>query len=171
MSAPDVIEAFWLEAAAALGLPADAPHIVAPIARCDATTPAHERAMVDELADLAARHLKRGTCHLALEFEREDTPVRQVGDHWVILRADGTPTCVVRMVAIDTVPFDQVGPQFAALEGPEEGRIPSYRNWWRVHRDYFRDQCARWGVPYADDLPVVCETFITVHSPTDPIRA
>lgn len=164
------IESFWAEAAAALGVPVQTPYLAGPIARCDETTPPEERAMADELADLAARHLKRGTCHLALEFEVEDTPLRRVGDLWVILRADGSPACVVRMIAIHTLPFDRVGPEFAALEGPEGGLIPSHANWWRAHRDYFQAQCARWGVDYEDDLPVVCESFITVYSPAHPVR-
>jgi uncharacterized protein YhfF len=170
-AAAEVVQAFWDEAADALGLPGDSPYLAGPIARCDATTPAAERAMIDELADLAARHLKRGTCHLALEFALEDTPVRRVGDHWVILRADGAPTCVVRMIAIHTLPFDRVGPEFAACEGPEAGQIPSHANWWRAHREYFETQCAGWGIAYSDDLPVVCESFITVYSPAYPVQA
>lgn len=169
-AAPDV-QAFWRDAADALGLDADAPYLAEPIARCADDASASDRALADELADLAARHLKRGTCHLALEFEREGTTLRRVGDHWVVLRADGAPTCVVRVIGVTTLPFNQVGPEFAALEGPEDGCIPSHANWWHAHRTYFEAQCARWGVPYADDLPVVCESFITVFSPAHPVFA
>jgi uncharacterized protein YhfF len=66
---------------------------------------------------------------------------------------------------MNIVPFNLVGPEFAASEGPEGGLIPSHENWSNAHREYFQEQCERWGVAWHEDHPVVCESFITVYSP------
>ena len=159
------IEAFWKSACKALDLDEESPHYALPFVEHDENTDADEIAIIDQISEMAKKSLKRGTCHLVMQFENENVPMRSLGDHWIVLRTDGTPNCVVRIIAINIVPFNQVGPEFAASEGPEAGLIPSWENWNRAHREYFQEHCRRWGVPWREDYPVVCESFITVYSP------
>ena len=163
------IDAFWKDACTALGISEASRHCALPFAEHDANTDEEEIAIIDGINALAAIHLKRGTCHQAMQFEQEDIPMRHVGDHWIVVNVDGTPICVVRIIGINIVPFSQVGPEFAASEGPEGGLIPSHENWSNAHRGYFQEQCERWGVPWHEDHPVVCESFITVCSPDHPL--
>ena len=145
------IDAFWENACAALDIDEESRHYALPYP--------------DAIGALAVQSLKRGTCHQAMQFEIEDVPMRRLGDYWIVVKMDGTPVCVVKIIGINIVPFNQVGPEFAASEGPERGLIPSHENWSYGHRRYFKGQCERWGVPWREDNPVVCESFITVYSP------
>ena len=162
------IDRFWKSACKAMGVDENARHYAMPFAECDPSN-AQDVVWIDEIADFAVRSLKRGTCHQAMQFDIEKIPMRRVGDHWIVVKVDGTPICVVRIIGINIIPFNQVGPEFAASEGPERGLIPSHENWSYGHRRYFMEQCERWGVPYREDTPVVCESFITVYSPAYPL--
>jgi len=162
------ISAFWKKACAALDIGEESRHYALPFAECDQT----QGEIVDrinEIGELAEKSLKRGTCHQAMQFEMDDISMRSVGDYWIVVKVDGTPICVVKLTAIHIAPFNQVGPEFAASEGPERGLIPSHENWSYAHRRYFMGQCERWGVRWREDNPVVCESFITVYSPAYPL--
>jgi len=160
-----VITAFWQDACAALGISEDSPHCSSQFAEHDENTTQDILEIIDDIGALAVSSLKRGTCHQAMQFEIENVPMRKVGDYWIVVKTDGTPVCVVKIIAIHIVPFDQVGPEFAASEGPERGLIPSHENWSNGHREYFQEQCEEWGVAWDESNPVVCESFITVYSP------
>jgi uncharacterized protein YhfF len=162
------IDAFWKIACKALNIGENSRHYALPFAECD-DSDEEVIEIIDGIAELAVKSLKRGTCHQAMQFEKENIPMRQVGDHWIVVKMDGTPICVVKIIGINIVPFNQVGPEFAASEGPEDGLIPSHENWSNAHRGYFQEQCERWNVPWREDTPVVCESFITVYSPDYPL--
>ncbi len=159
------IDAFWKDACAAHDIDEESRHYALPFAEFDENSPQERHDAVDSIGALAIQSLKRGTCHQAMQFELDNVPMRRVGDYWIVVKTDGTPVCVVRIIGINIVPFNQVGPEFAASEGPERGLIPSHENWSYGHRGYFKGQCERWGVPWREDNPVVCESFITVYSP------
>lgn len=163
------IDAFWSTACKALNIDESSCHYALPFAEVDEHTPKERHELVNNIGALAAKHLKRGTCHQAMQFEIDGVPMRKVGDYWIVVKTDGTPVCVVQITAIHIVPFDKVGPEFAASEGPERGLIASHENWSFGHRRYFKAQCERWGVPWREDNPVVCESFITVYSPDYPM--
>ncbi len=161
--------AHWDAVRASLGLPDDAPWTAMPFAEPDEAVGGFDAAAMDELADLAARSMKRGTCHLLEQFHRDGFPLRRPGDHWTVLRADGTPACTVLLIGVDVMPFAEVGAAFAALEGPEGGVAPTLGAWRRVHAAFFGGQCTRWGIPFDVTCEVVCEAFITVHCPDHPV--
>ncbi len=81
---------------------------------------------------------------------------------WIVLKCDGNPVCVVKIIGIDIMPFNQVNPVFAASEGDL-----SLDFWRNGHREYFQKQCERWGVTWRESFPVVCGSFITVYRPGD----
>ena len=159
------IAAFWKDACTTLNIDEKSRHYALPFAEHDKTTDEARHELIDGIGALAVQSRKRGTCHQAMQFEMDNVPMRRVGDHWIVVKTDGTPVCVVRIIGINIVPFNQVGPEFAASEGPERGLIPSHENWSYGHRRYFMKQCENWGVPWHEDNPVVCESFITVYSP------
>ncbi|MBT3557449.1 MAG: ASCH domain-containing protein [Rhodospirillales bacterium] len=162
------ITAFWKDACTAINIDEESRHYALPFAECDEADEAVVK-RINAIGELAAKNLKRGTCHQEIQFELDDVPMRRVGDYWIVVRLDGTPVCVVKIIGINIVPFNQVGPEFAASEGPERGLLPSHENWSFGHRRYFMGQCERWGVPWHEDNPVVCESFITVYSPASPL--
>jgi uncharacterized protein YhfF len=113
-------------------------------------------AMADNLARLVLHGPKRATAGLLLDYERENEPLPQPGDHCVVLGGGGEPVCVIRTTDVRVSPFDLVDAAFAWDEG-EGDRSLSY--WQQAHREFFQRQCERAGVPFGDDLPVVLERF------------
>jgi uncharacterized protein YhfF len=110
----------------------------------------------DEITRLAMDEVKRATAHLAMDFEINNVKRREVGDYWVILWEDMTPACVLKMVNIEVRPFKDVDAAFAAREGEGDGSLEYWKN---CHEDYFKQQLAKWGREWRDDLPVVLESF------------
>ena len=158
------IDEFWEEACAYLGISENSRHCALTFAEPNRETDVAE--WIDPIADNAVNRMKRGTAHLAMQFEKDDIPMRQVGDYWIVLKCDGSPQCVVQIIGIEILPFNKVGPIFAASEG--DGDL-SLRYWRQGHMAQFKDQCKRWDVAWCEDYPVVCESFITVYRPGDTV--
>lgn len=146
----DAVEAFWREACAATGIdPATAYHagtFADPVLSPN----------VDKIGNLARTGQKRATAHMALDFEKNGVARRVPGEPWVVLTASNEPLCLVRLTKVETVPFRDVTPEFAASEG--EGDL-SWDYWATVHKRYFEKQLAAWGESWRDDIPIVCESF------------
>lgn len=115
----------------------------------------------DLLLDLVAQGKKRATARLDMEFARQEIPRRGPGDHWLVLSGDGAPRFLIRITDVDIRPFDQVTATFAAREGEGD---ESLEYWREVHRDYFVQQCAVWGVEWREDLDTCCEGFEVVET-------
>ncbi|MDH3692344.1 MAG: ASCH domain-containing protein, partial [Gammaproteobacteria bacterium] len=112
--------------------------------------------VTDEIAELARQEKKRGTAHLALDFEKNDVPQRKPGEYLMVLNSSLEPQCVVQCTNIALAPFRDVTEKFAASEG--EGDL-SLEYWATVHKRYFVKQLASWGMEWDDSQQVVYESF------------
>ncbi len=112
--------------------------------------------LADELASLVVHGPKRATAGLLLEHERDGEPVPVPGDHWIVLDGHGEAVCIIRTTGVQIKPFNTVDESFAWLEGEGDRSLAEWR---RGHDRYFRRRCQQLGVPFSDDLPVVCEEF------------
>ncbi|MFO0997091.1 MAG: ASCH domain-containing protein [Alphaproteobacteria bacterium] len=147
------VEAYWQRARKAKGI-ADANYHARTFAEPGFSS------KVDYISGLAAAGVKRGTCHLALDFEVNQVPQRQAGDHWVVLDSANKPLCVVRVARIDVKPFNAIGEDFSSVENEGDG---SFKYWYDGHFAYFKKQCESWGREWRMDLPCVCEYFEVVY--------
>jgi uncharacterized protein YhfF len=148
------VEAFWQACREANGIEAS---------DCHAATfadPAHTDKL-DYITEHCRAGHKRGTAHLAIEFELSGVPRREVGDHLLVLDGQAQPVCVVRIVKVEVKPFEEAGPDFAARENEGDA---SLEYWADGHRGYFEKQCAAWGREWSPRLEVVCEHFELVHT-------
>ena len=96
------------------------------------------------------RRKKRATAHLAIDFEINRIRRRAAGDYWVVLDTSSKPHCLVRVTDVDVRHFDEVEPSLAAREGEGDSSLDY---WAKVHREYFQQQCAAWGVAWSETLP------------------
>jgi uncharacterized protein YhfF len=147
------VEAYWQRARKALGIAATAYH-----ARTFSEPPLSEK--VDYISGLAAAGVKRGTCHLALDFEVNQVAERKVGDHWVVLDSRNKPLGVLRVSRIEIKLFNAIGEDFSAVENEGDG---SFKYWYDGHFKYFKKQCESWGREWREDLPCICEYFDLVY--------
>ena len=113
----------------------------------------------DTLLDLVGAGKKRATAHLVMDFERNQIREREPGDYWVVLDSRNTPRYLLRISDVETKPFDQVAEAFAAREGEGDSSLQYWRS---VHREYFQQQCAEWGIEWREDYLTVCEGFEVV---------
>ena len=158
MTIPASIAAFWADFCAASGGDHSARF-------CEAYHFDDNQPSADELAELVVRGIKRATAGLVWSFEEEGRALPKVGDLNVVTDWSGKPVCVIETVTVDIVPYDQVGAEFAAIEGEGDG---SLTYWQRIHSAYFARECARIGRQPSGTMPIVCECFHVVYRPNTP---
>ncbi|MFO0996182.1 MAG: ASCH domain-containing protein [Alphaproteobacteria bacterium] len=147
------VEAFWQRARKAMGISAN--DYVALTFASPEFTP-----RVDYISGLCAQGIKRGTCHMALDFEVTGIKRRDVGTYWVVLDSKNAPLCLVRITEIEVRPFNTIGQDFASVENEGDG---SFKYWHDAHHGFFNRQCKAWGKEWREDTPCVCETFELVY--------
>ena len=102
--------------------------------------------LADRLAALVVAGVKTGTCSAAVHG-----PDTAIGERQICLNSEGEPVCEIETVDLQTLPFSDVTPEMAALEG--EGDL-SYAYWRDAHEAFYR----REGT-WAPDMDVIFETF------------
>lgn len=122
------------------------------------------QAEADALADLVVCGIKRATTPSVWELEMRGDPVPQPGDLHIVTNWDGVAQCVIRTTQVDVKPFNEVGADYARIEG-EGDRTLAY--WRRTHWAYY-ERVLR-GTDYAPrpEMPVVCERFEVVSASED----
>ena len=118
--------------------------------------------LANELAALVLDGTKRATANLVWSFEAAGQRLRVPGDLRIVTFWNGSPACVIETIEIETVPFDQVTPEFAAIEGEGDGTL-KYWKW--GHTNYFTRECHRLNRIFSGSMLVVCEQFKVVFSP------
>ena len=112
--------------------------------------------LADELLALVLAGTKTATSSGAWEYESGDEMVPQEGDLSIILDGRGHPRALVRTTAVQTLPFAEVDPEFARLEGEDDRSLQM----WRVgHEAYFRRSLAARGAVFDTTVPLVLERF------------
>lgn len=117
----------------------------------------------DALAGLVRTGKKTATSSAGPLYELEGDPLPKAGEFSVILDGKNQAVCVVRTTKVYVVPFREVTPEHARLEG--EGDL-SLDYWRKVHRPFFARGLAEAGLLFDEDMPVVCEEFEVVYPQT-----
>jgi uncharacterized protein YhfF len=118
--------------------------------------------LADTLARLVLSGAKRATASLVWTFEHDRKPQPKPGDLSIVTSWARRPLCIIETSAIDVVPFDEVGADFASAEGEDDGTLASWR---KNHTQFFAGECARIGRTPSPRMPVVCERFRVVFQP------
>ena len=116
--------------------------------------------LANELAALVFSGAKRATAGLLWSHEAEGKPMPEPGDLSIVEQWSREPVCVIETTSIAVVPFEKVGPEFAACEGEGDG---SLEQWRAGHWAYFGRECARLAKKPHASMPVVCESFKVVY--------
>ncbi len=114
----------------------------------------------DILAALTLSGVKCATssAHALYALAGEELP--RAGEFSVLLNSRGDAVCILRNTQVQVHPFREVDERHAFLEG-EGDRSLSY--WRQVHEAFFRSALAAQGLPFTDDISVVCEEFEVVY--------
>lgn len=113
----------------------------------------------DELAALTLAGIKTATASAYDLYALDHEPVPQVGEYSVLLDSRDEALCVLRDTKVYVAPFREVREEQAYKEG-EGDRSLSY--WRQVHRDFFTQELAEYGLSFSEEMPVLCEEFEVV---------
>lgn len=106
----------------------------------------------DGLARLVIAGKKRATCSCRILYDLENEPLPKEDDYSIILDSNDQPVAIIRTSEVKILPMNEVTEDFAIAEG--EG---SYEEWWNIHVRFFTDELAEKGLPFSDDILLVCE--------------
>ena len=114
------------------------------------------------LTSLLLRGAKRATASLAWTCEKEQKRQPRPGDLSIVTAWSGQPLCIIETTAVEVLPFEEVGEDFARAEGEGDRTLASWR---ANHSAYFARECARIGRTPDPRMLVVCERFRLVYAP------
>jgi uncharacterized protein YhfF len=114
----------------------------------------------NELAQLVLEGEKRGTASLHMLYDLQSEEVPKEGCLSIITNWTGEAQCIIETVKVDIVPFKEVTPEFAAMEGEGDKSLQYWRD---AHWRFFSRELAVRKVDPAEDMLVVCEEFRVVH--------
>ncbi|WP_421383855.1 ASCH domain-containing protein [Bacillus salacetis] len=114
----------------------------------------------NELAELVLQGKKRGTASLYQLFGLQNEDVPQEGWLSIITNWAGEAQCIIETIKVDIVPFKEVTPEFAAIEGEGDKSLQYWRD---AHWRFFSRELAERELTPSEDMLVVCEQFRVVH--------
>ncbi len=129
-------------------LPASTLEAVPPPTWSSGRTPAQ----ADELVGLVLDGVKTATASARADYQAEGAALPRVGEMGIVLDGAGHPRALVETIAVDVVPFSEVGEGHARDEGEGDRSLD---HWRRVHADFFGGSAGG----FEPDMPVVLERF------------
>lgn len=114
----------------------------------------------NECLDLVLQDIKQATATSLWWYHKHKEALPKVGDKHIITDWEGNPKAVIEITKIEQVPYNQITPEFAAIEG-EGDKSLSY--WKHVHKDYYTRELEPYGEPFSEDMVIVCEYFKTIY--------
>ena len=143
------LQRFWAAARAALpGADLAADYQVRWIGLDDATT--------RQIFELIEAGDKTGTFTLPWIVARTGQPEPRVGDCIILIAFDGTPTLLVRLTAIEEVPFGEITARHTAVDGTP---VRALEVWKPLHTQYWNGLLAPFAMSVTDSMPVLIEKF------------
>lgn len=120
----------------------------------------------ETLLELIRAGKKRAGTGLLWAYEHDGQPLPRVGDVEIVVNHQNEPAMITRTTGVRVLPFDEVGAEYAAIEGEGDGSLEC---WQAGHWAFFGRECARLGRMPDRRMPVVCSVFevLQVLAPED----
>ena len=115
----------------------------------------------DKLARLVRDGIKTATCSAYCFYEMEEETLPEAGSYNIILGSDDQAVCITRTTKVYVTPFSQVTADHAFKEG-EGDRSLEY--WRKVHKKFFTEDLKEAGLPFDEEMKLVCEEFEVVYT-------
>ncbi len=110
----------------------------------------------DYCINLVLEGVKRATATSLWWFKKNNEPLPKQGDLFIVTDWEGIAKAVIETTQVDLVPYNEVTPEFAAIEGEGD---KSLAYWKRVHWDYYTREMEPEGEAPTQDMVIVCEQF------------
>jgi uncharacterized protein YhfF len=102
-----------------------------------------------------------GTFTPLIELQSSPEPLPKRGDCCVVTDFDDRPGCVIRVVAVQSLPFEQVS-ALQTRHGIPEERDPEI--WRQRHHDEWKEQLARAGHAADEEMMVFFQQFEVLYA-------
>lgn len=99
---------------------------------------------------------KRAGTGLLWAMAVDGDPLPAVGDIEIVVDHLNAPALITRITRVAVVPYSEVTPEYAAIEGEGDGSLAYWRD---AHWAFFSRECARIGRAPSESMPVVCSVF------------
>jgi uncharacterized protein YhfF len=109
-----------------------------------------------EVLDLIRTGDKTGTFTLPWLIEKTGQPTPAVQDTIILVDFDGRPHLIVRLTAIEAVPFGKISAVHTAVDGSP---VRDLSVWKPMHTQYWGDLLAPYDMSVSDEMPVWVEKF------------
>jgi len=110
----------------------------------------------EELLALIRTGQKRAGTGLLWAYETDDQALPETGDIEIVVDHNNEPALVTRLTSVEIVPYAEVTPAYAAIEGEGDGSLDYWR---RAHWAFFSRECQRIGREPSEAMPVICSIF------------
>ena len=117
-------------------------------------------ALSKELLSLIRSGRKRAGTSLLWAMEAERAAIPHEGDIEIVLDHRNQPALVTQLEQVYVVPYNEVTPEYAAIEGEGDG---SLEYWRKAHWAFFSRECSRIRRDPSETMPVVCSVFKLLH--------
>lgn len=114
----------------------------------------------NELADLAKKGVKKATTGLLKSYQIESDPLPIPGDYHIVTYWDKSAACIIQVLEVEILPFRDVTPRHAAIEGEGDG---SLQYWREGHLKFYNEEAKEYNFEFTEDLEVVFMIFEVVY--------
>ena len=114
----------------------------------------------NQCANLVLIGEKRATAGLLWSYEAEKEPLPEMGQLSVITNWDKIPQCIIEIISVEQMPFNEVTDEFAFEEGEGDKTLEFWR---KVHWEFFSAECDDIGQEPSQDMPVILEKFKVIY--------
>lgn len=93
----------------------------------------------------------------AYEINREPVPVP--GEVYIVENEEEEPSCIIELVDVKVIPFDEISWELASREGEDE----NLEQWRDKQREYMEEEADICGFDFDGKTPIVCEIFRVIY--------
>lgn len=113
----------------------------------------------NQILNLILEGNKTATSESYLSFQETGEPLPRKGEFEIITDWDGKPGCVVEILDVKIIPFNDIKWEMAKLEGEEENMQA-----WRENRaKEWTEEGTDLGYVFSDEMPVVFVGFKVIY--------
>ena len=113
----------------------------------------------DHLATLVDRGGKTAIISVQAAYQARGEPIPTPGDRAVLVDGTGQPVAVIATTTVEVRRYGNIDEQHAHADGHGDRTLTAWR---QAHEELLDNVCADLGLPFDDDLQLVCQRFKTV---------
>ena len=113
----------------------------------------------NDCANLVVKKIKQATASTLWWYEKNKEKLPKIGDINIVTDWNGKATAIIETTKIEKVPYHEITPEFARIEGEGDKSLAYWKN---VHWKYYSREMKVHNEKPTNDMIIVCEYFKTI---------